>query len=243
MSEFEHSIATAVVKSMATHKRKAADEYPTPPAATQAILDELCPSVLRPGALIGEPACGEGDMARVFRANGFDVIASDLRHTGYGIGGHDYLLGGLAPLEGSMGWVAEYGLLDAIITNPPFAVADQFIRKAVQQAPVVAMLLKSNYWHAGKRADKLYADCPPTRQYPIAWRLAFLEAERGKSPLMDCTWYVWVRGEKPIDRPLLRPQAARVLDVRQKPLTVHLRRLAAACEALERAVDGWREQT
>ena len=26
---------------------------------------------------------------------------------------------------------------------------------------------------------------------PLTWRLAFLESERGKSPLMDCIWVVW----------------------------------------------------
>lgn len=242
VTSFEHSIASAVVKSMKAHARKPADMYPTPPAATQAVIDALA-DVLWPGAFIGEPACGEGDMARVLRANGFEVLAADLRHTGYGMGGYNYLEGGTDPLEGSLGWFAEYGLLDAIITNPPFYLAADFIRKAVQQAPVVAMLLKSNYWHAGKRLEKLFDECPPTRQYPVTWRLAFLEAERGKSPLMDCTWFVWVRGEKPLDRPLKRPEVGRVPSTTKKPVTVHLRRLEAAFAALEEAIDGWREQT
>lgn len=212
-----HNVASAVVESMRRHKRKPSDFYPTPPAATVALLRRLG---LPLGALIGEPACGRGDIAMAAKAEGYEVVASDLRHTGYGMGGYDYL-NGEDRLDGSMGWLVEWGLLDAIITNPPFALAEAFIRKATQQAPLVAMLLKSNYWHAASRA-KLKRECPPTAQYEVTWRLAFLEAERGKSPLMDCTWWVWKAGDPPLpDHLLMRPHASEV-PVLRYPLAVHV---------------------
>lgn len=211
------NVASAVVESMKRHKRKPSDFYPTPPAATVAVIPRLG---LKPGALIGEPACGTGEIAMVLEAKGFEVVASDLRHTGYGLGGYDYLNGDEAT-DGSLGWLAEYGLLDAIVTNPPFNLAEAFIRKAVQQAPVVAMLLKSNYWHTANRVQ-LKKDCPPTGAHELTWRLAFLESERGKSPLMDCTWFVWDQSKPPLpESQLLRPKPIEVPAIRHS-LTVHV---------------------
>lgn len=216
------NLATATVKSMKTHKRKDADRYPTPPAATQSVLERLH---LKPGALIGEPACGEGDLADTIMAMGFEVFASDLHHTGYGLGGIDFV---------GPDFFVVSPRLDAIVTNPPFNLADKFIRQAVKQAPKVALLLKSNFWHADKRV-KLWDDCTPTAQIPVAWRLAFLEAERGKSPLMDCTWFIWDRDEPPLkDRPMRRPRT--VVEIPERSITVHLARLRAAHERLAEAL-------
>lgn len=220
------TLADAIVKSMKTHKRKAADFYPTPPAATVALLKHLG---LPPGSTIGEPACGRGDIAMVARDMGYEVVASDLRHTGYGLGGYDYL-NGEKRTDGSLGWLAEYGLLDAVITNPPFALAEAFIRKATQQAPLVAMLLKTNYWSAAKRV-KLRQACPPTARLDLTWRLAFLEAERGKSPLMDCTWFIWKQGDPPLPLEMLLKPAPAEVPKMEYPLTVHLADLRFALAA------------
>ena len=84
------------------------------------------------------------------------------------------------------------GLYKAIITNPPFSLAEQFIRKAVAEAPVVAMLLKATYFHAGSRVA-LFRECPPTAVLAMAWRPAMCP-ERGKSPIMDFIWAVWIKG-------------------------------------------------
>lgn len=213
-----HNLAIATVASMKAHKRKDADFYPTPVAATQAILERMN---LAPGTLIGEPACGEGDLADTLIALGYDVFASDLHDTGYGLAGVDFI---------GPDFFVRSPKLGAIITNPPFNLADQFIRQATRQAPKVALLLKSNFWHASKRI-KLWDDCTPTAQIPVAWRLAFLEAERGKSPLMDCTWFIWDKDEPPLkDRPMRRPR--HVVEIPDRPLSVYIARLRRAHEKL-----------
>ena len=111
------NLATAVVESMKRHERKPHDLYETPYEATHALVPLL---ELSSGATIGEPACATGQISRVLEAHGYEVVSSDLRHTGFGMGGYNYLDANI-----------EYGLVDAIVTNPPFKYAEAFIRKAV----------------------------------------------------------------------------------------------------------------
>lgn len=215
-----HNMALAVVESMKRHARKPSELYPTPIEGTTAIIPFLG---LKAGARILEPACAAGQMSYVLKFFGFDVTSSDLRHTGYGEGGVDFLRD---PIQKFMGY-------DAIVSNPPFDEAERFIRRATAFAPVVALLLKSNYWHAGKRAKKLWDDCTPVAQHPVSWRLAFLKEERGNSPLMDCTWFVWDRSRpKLADRPLIRPTGDQVPPPYEEPLTAYLARLGDAIEDL-----------
>lgn len=209
--EPDHTYASAITASQKTHKRKAADFYPTPPEVTQALLDYLR---LPNGASIWEPACGDGAMAKVMRSAGHEVYATDLREdAGYGDErGLDFLTYDVQPATG-IPIHAVFG--DWIITNPPFNLAEAFIRKALSITPNVAMLLKSQYWHAKSRFS-LFETYPPSRVLPLTWRPAFLESERGKSPLMDVSWMVWSEHDLPLAvsgfMPLTRPAKRSVAD-------------------------------
>jgi hypothetical protein len=222
----EHTLADATVISMKAWDRKDADFYPTPGDVTQALLDALGPQ--KAPLKIWEPACGTGEMSRVLRYNGHGVYSSDIRHTGYGRAGVDFLKVRLHP---------DSDEIDAIISNPPFTLAEEFIRCALEHAPLVAMLLKSNYWHT-KRGKALFADHPPTMEYKLTWRPAFLAKERGNSPLMDCSWNVWRKNAAFTAgwRPIARPVDA--LDVSDKPLAVSLVMLGDAMQKLSAALNG-----
>lgn len=125
-------------------------------------------------------------MTRPLREYGYDVDGYDLRPevTG-GQGGVDFL-------DRDNG-VFDSDTYDAVWTNPPFVVAAPFVERALEIAPVAVMLLKSQYFHARTRG-RLWDKHKPSRIYALTWRPSFLEAERGKSPLMDCLWVVWERG-------------------------------------------------
>lgn len=194
------TIADAIVDSYKKWERKPADLYPTPVDGTESVIPALqviaeYAKLSRPlgrggdqtkGARVWEPACGDGRMARVLEYHGFDVLATDIRETpGHGIGGIDFLKD--APRV--MGWSPEDDI-DLIVSNPPFSLAEQFIRKALSITPNVAMLLKMQYWNAASRLP-FFAEHRPAFVLPLTWRLAFLEKERGKSPLMDCAWVIW----------------------------------------------------
>lgn len=167
------------------YKRNQSDFYPTPPEVTQALLDFL---KLPAGTSVWECACGEGHMVEVMQQNDLRVIGTDLQT------GTDFLL---AELPEDFCW---------IITNPPFSLAEQFIRKADEHNVPFAMLLKSQYWHAAKRVS-LFSDITPAYVLPLTWRPDFLFKTRGKgSPLMDVIWCVWIPGvNKTRYIPLIKP--------------------------------------
>lgn len=177
-------IAGAIAASMAKWARKPADLYPTPPDCVYSVLPHI-EDLLPPGSRILEPACADGQLSRALEEFGYDVDSTDLRpDVKYGTGGIDFL--------SDLHYVPD-DYYDAVWTNPPFSAAEAFIRRALEIAPVVVMLLKAQYWNT-KNRKKLFRETKPFRELNLTWRPAFLAEERGKSPLMDCMWVVWKQG-------------------------------------------------
>lgn len=114
------------------------DLYETPEVATRALL-----AVEKLPHAIWEPACGNGAISSVLTSAGHRVFSSDLVNYGYGAV-QDFLKDGPSVD------------CDAIVTNPPFKDAMEFVRLAMDRAPLVIMLL----------------------------RLAFIESER-RRPILD----------------------------------------------------------
>jgi hypothetical protein len=108
------------------------DAYFTPVEAVHALLDI---EPLIPKRVL-EPAAGNGSIVRPLRAAGFDVVAQDICN--YGLPGctiADYLT---TP--------TPLGAFEAVITNPPFKLAEQFARKAIREVPYTALLLRPTSW-------------------------------------------------------------------------------------------------
>lgn len=137
------SNAVAITGGGDQSKRQELDFYPTPANCTEALLLFLYKEQIN-FHRVWEPACGDGAISKVLEDHFLNVFSTELRTDGgYGEGGLDFL--------------THQGLIcDAIITNPPFNVAEKFIVKALECADVVCMLLKSQYWHAKSR-QKLFA--------------------------------------------------------------------------------------
>tara|TARA_R110002020_G_scaffold465503_2_gene686956 strand:+ start:249 stop:803 length:555 start_codon:yes stop_codon:yes gene_type:complete len=167
--------------------RRELDFYPTPPEATIVLMDFL----KLEKQTIWECACGNNAMSDVIESYGHNVIATDIKN------GVDFL--------------KDHRECDAIITNPPFNISAEFIQKATKEANVVAFLLKSQYWHAKKRAS-LFDELPPSYVLPLTWRPDFLyqerkEGEKKGSPTMEVAWSVWIKGDTNTKyRPLLKPK-------------------------------------
>ena len=93
--------------------REKDDFYPTPEPATRALLRSETF-----GPRIWEPACGDGAISRVLEQAGHEVISTDLFDRGFGEARIDFLM--------------ERRLLAPhIVTNPPFKLAEAFVRHAL----------------------------------------------------------------------------------------------------------------
>jgi len=158
-------------RSVAGQRRKL-DFYPTPPDVTHALM--LFMDNWR-NMTIWEPAAGDGAMANVLRQYDNEVFETDIAT------GQDFLT---YELDINM-------YPNAIITNPPFFLSEEFIRTALGITPRVAMVFKSQFWHAQKRL-KLFREFPPRYVLPLTWRPDF---GGGGAPTMEVLWTVWAPQE------------------------------------------------
>jgi hypothetical protein len=127
---------------------RGADLYETPPEAVDALLKVET----LPAGAIWECACGPGAIARVLRDAGHQVWSTDL--VDYGSPDQD---------QSGIDFLMEHGsapfYIGSILSNPPYKLADHFVRHALLLCPRVIMLL----------------------------RLAFLESER-RSAILESGW-------------------------------------------------------
>lgn len=176
-------LGSRIVGGNTAYKRRESDFYPTPPDVTFALLDFLHLGGYPTHGVstdpnfnhikIWEPACGDGRMVDAIRSRGYECIGTDIQT------GTDFLTAKMP--EG----------VNFIITNPPFSLAEDFIRRCMYHEVGFALLLKSQFWHAKKRLP-LFMESRPEYILPLTWRPDFMDKQRGGgSPLMDVMWCVW----------------------------------------------------
>ena len=152
------------------------DFYPTPPSATQALLDREAF-----GRVVWEPACGDGAISEVLKQKGYRVISSDIVDRGYGRV-EDFLRSTRRP--------------ESIVTNPPYTLAEEFVRKALAVTTnKVAMLLRLAFLESQQRY-RLFKETPLESVYVFSRRLSMAQggAERLSSGAVAYAWFVWRHG-------------------------------------------------
>jgi hypothetical protein len=111
------------------------DFYPTPRSA---VLDVLSIAKLPAGSRILEPCAGDGAIAGVLEEHGCKVITNDIKSYGFRLDTTvDFLTHDLATWQ-------EKGIA-AVVTNPPFRMAEQFIHRSLIVAPTAWMLLRLQF--------------------------------------------------------------------------------------------------
>jgi hypothetical protein len=172
----------------AAFKERGDDLYETPVEATQALLRVEClPKYL------WEPACGKGAIVNVLRASGHEVVATDLVDYGIPITPPSYyrrdFLMELAAPEGC----------EAIVTNPPFKLAGEFVAHGLQLVPKVIMLLRLGFIESEGRRTILDSG-HLARVHVFRNRLPMMHRDgRGtkvaktNSSAMAFAWFVWDR--------------------------------------------------
>jgi len=144
----------ACIRQMPVPRRIPNEFYPTPPEATRALL-----SVEAFDGPIWEPACGDGRIAKVLGAHGYNVVATDLHAYGFGEAGINFLK------------CSEHRAKH-IVTNPPYGwgLADRFVARALaltaKTGGKVAMLLNmASLCH--RRRTAYWQENPPARIYAV----------------------------------------------------------------------------
>ena len=158
------------------------DLYQTPPEAVHALVKvETLPHD------IWEPACGPGSIARVLRKHGHNVLATDLvdyDSPDQDVHGLDFL------------FPQDHKDWSAIVTNPPFKLAEQFVEHALFLSPVVIMLLRLAFLTSEKRTNIL-EHSGLARVHVFRRRLPMMHRDGWEGPKasssMDFAWFVWDR--------------------------------------------------
>lgn len=154
------------------------DFYPTPAYATEALLErEQFPG------LIWEPACGDGAISKVLKSYDYDVMSTDI---------HDY---GYADMDSKLDFlkVKDVGIVDHVVTNPPFKYAQDFVERSLQVSNgKVALLLKLVFLEGQKR-QAMFKETPLETVYVFSKRVQFgRNGDNYKnSGMIAFAWFVW----------------------------------------------------
>lgn len=155
------------------YERIERDQYETPAWVTEALLPHI-PAYEETLPFIWEPACGTGKMMDVLRKAGYAVYGTDISE------GHDFLID------------KDNSGCTAIITNPPYSHAKEFIERALELTKPwkgsVAMLLRTDYDHAKTR--QYLFEWPFAKKLVLTKRIVWFERP-GAAPSFNHAWYIW----------------------------------------------------
>jgi hypothetical protein len=176
----------------AGYARNARDFYPTEPWVTRALLNAveltLTPGMSRTQTMVWEPACGDGRMAEVLKAAGYEVASSDIADYGYALP----LLDFLDPIAFERLFGDQELYVAAIVTNPPFDLAVQFIQRALKIVEPVrgkVAILQRHEFDAPKSNHPLFE--PPFAAKLVLHKRPRWSDENKASPRFPYAWYLW----------------------------------------------------
>lgn len=184
--------------------RESPDDFPTPQWATRALMEHvIIPRIYEPEHIasmtVWEPACNRGFMARPL-AEYFDkVIQTDIHD--YSDENpeqdcrHDFLWGYNWHTEAP--YQVKNSLPHAIITNPPFRLAEQFIRRAfdIDSVKFCAFFVRLNFLEGIGRYNNLFKENPPAIAAPFTERVPLLKGRidpHATTATAYC-WLVWIK--------------------------------------------------
>lgn len=175
-------LALVTGSKAAKHSERGHDVYETPEPAVEALL-----RVEKLPHHIWEPACGPGAIVRVLRDHGHTVWATDLVDHGCSQSQSriDFLMERQSRID-----------TEAIVTNPPFKLAGQFVEHALALSPLVIMLLRLAFLESAKRTPILEGG-KLARVHVFRNRLPMMHRAGWEGPksssAVPFAWFVWDR--------------------------------------------------
>ncbi len=163
-----------------------ADDFPTPPWATRALVEHIVGKNSVSGKSCLEPACGRGYMARPLAEYFGQVDAADAYQYGF------------APVRDFLTFPYEARSHDWVITNPPFRLAEEFVQRALVVAKQgVAILARTVFLESVGRYQGIFKDNPPTVFAQFSERVPMVKGrvDAKASTATGYAWFVWKKGE------------------------------------------------
>lgn len=190
--------------------KDSADDFPTPPWATRALVEHVIGADTVRGDTCLEPAAGRGYMARPLSEYFAKVDAADAYHYGF------------APIRDFLTFPYEALSHDWVITNPPFRLAEEFVERAMAVARKgVAILARTVFLESVGRYESIFRDNPPTMFAQFSERVPMVKGriDAKASTATGYAWFVWVKG-RPGARLMWVPPCRRSLE-RQGDYAIH----------------------
>lgn len=167
--------------------RESADFYPTEEWVTKALVRGLrrCMYSIRLGDYVWEPAAGDGAILDVLYTEGIPTVGTDLLDYGH------------PDITPNKNFLAETQIPEgcgAIITNPPYNLAEEFVRHALKLSEngccFVAMLLRHEWDCAAGRSDLFSEKSRFYAKIVLTARPRWIRGSTG-SPRHNYAWYLW----------------------------------------------------
>lgn len=172
-----------------TKEREKDDFYATSPVAIDALLSY---HDLRLPLWIWEPSCGDGQMSRRLEEHGYEVVSTDLVDRGFGLGGVNFF-----------GQTAMPDDTEAIVTNPPYKFATEYVLHALELLPeggLLCLFLKTTFLEGRGRFARIFSQTPPrwvlqcSERVLCAKNADFEGMRRGGGSAVSYAWFVWQKG-------------------------------------------------
>lgn len=168
-------------RNVAVSDRVENDFYATPPEAVEALLKHV-----KFTRTILEPHVGAGHIAKVLKANGYDVVGTDIVDRGY-------------PHTNIKDFFSFTRVRGDIVMNPPYDNAKEHVEHALDvicHGGIVCALLKIQFLETKKRLE-LFRKYPPKKILVFSKRIYCApngDFSKTKSSALCYAWFIWEKG-------------------------------------------------
>lgn len=192
------------VMAQRAEARDSLDDFPTPSWATRALMEHViipnldCPDprMWLHALSAWEPACNRGYMSRPLKEYFDNVYCSDIHDYSRESTGQDrlcdFIFSNTEPPN-----ITRNGV-NWIITNPPFRLAEQFIKRSFEFKSWrgTAMLVRTAFIESVGRYERLFKSSPPSFVAQFSERVPMFKGRvdpHGSTATAYC-WLVWMDG-------------------------------------------------
>lgn len=159
------------------------DDFPSPPWSGRALCVHVLPQFIAEPLdtlTVWEPAANRGYLAKPFAEFFGNVIGSDIHDYGAGYDVLDFLMP-----------IVPASVPDLILTNPPFRLATQFVRRAMSVSRLGCAVLVRGTWMETLERYNLFQEYPPTVVAQFVERVPMVKG-RYDPKASTATAYAWV---------------------------------------------------